>query len=188
MFAQLGCGVIEGDAIARELLPRPDVKAQLVQWWGPAVLKPDGSPDRVAIGRIVFNDADQRVRLEKLLHPPIIAQCRQRLAVMRQDPERPAVVIDMPLLLEVGLDRDCDVLVWVDAPREQRLARVRQTRGWTADELDRREKAQWSLDRKADMADYCVDNGVDESRCFDQVRQVLTQIITRQPRTPRNFR
>ena len=87
---------------------------------------------------------------------------------------------------EVGLGPQCDAVVFVDAPLEQRLARVRARSGWDEGELLRREKSQMPLDTKKALSDYVVTNAADAGAgpsaltdLREQVRRVLSQILTR---------
>ena len=117
---------------------------------------------RRALADVIFADAEARRRLEGLTHP--IVRARRDEMVRRATAEgRPGVVVDAPLLFEAGLDKECDVVIFVDAPREIRLERVRRTRGWTEEELDRREKSQISLDEKRQRSDEVIvnDGGMD---------------------------
>jgi dephospho-CoA kinase len=68
-------------------------------------------------------------------------------------------------------------VIFVDAPYEQRLQRVQASRGWGADELDRREESQLPLDEKRARADYVVENHGDLSTLADQVHSVLHEIL-----------
>jgi len=157
-LAAEGCAVIDADRLSHEALEEPDVVEQLRQWWGEGVIGPDGRPDRAAIGRIVFQDAAERERLEGLLHPRVHARRRELRAACGRDPAVRAIVEDMPLLLEKGLADQVDALVFVAAPRAQRLRRLADSRGWDAAEVDRREKNQVPLDTKRARADYVIDN------------------------------
>src|SRR5204863_335322 len=94
-----------------------------------------------------------------------------------------AYVWDIPLLFEVGLHARCDALVFVDAPREQRLARVKATRGWDENELVRREKLQHPLDNKRRMSNYIIQNTADVGFAAAQVRDVLSKILANVPTT-----
>jgi dephospho-CoA kinase len=181
-MAGLGCGVIDADQLARAALEQdPAIRTKLVQWWGPKVLKADGQIDRAAVGRIVFDQPHERRRLEDLLHPMVYAG-RQRLrARFESDPSILAIVEDTPLLMEKGLDRQCDVIIFVSAPTPQRLQRLALSRGWTAEELARREKTQLPLDIKARRADYVVENSAGEDECLRHVRRVLSQILRDHP-------
>src|SRR5262249_33790035 len=77
------------------------------------------------------------------------------------------------VVVEAGVDAECDVVVFVDAPRDQRLKRVRETRGWEEAELERRERAQWALERKRAGSDEVVVNDGDREGLRDRVRALL---------------
>lgn len=156
-FAALGCVVADADADARAALDEPDVRGAIVAAFGDEVLGPEGRIDRPALARRVFGDEDARRRLEGIVHPRVHE--RREATFAAAPPDAPALVIDAPLLLEVGLERRCDAVVFVDCPREERLRRVRTTRGWDEDELARRERAQLPLDAKRSRADHVVVNG-----------------------------
>ena len=83
------------------------------------------------------------------------------------------VVIDAPLLFEAGVDRECDEVWFIDAPREQRLARVKASRGWDEAELDRREGAQLQADEKRRRSTRVIVNDGDEGALIAQVRVAL---------------
>jgi dephospho-CoA kinase len=177
LFAEMGCGVIDADAVARQALEDPEVKAQLVQWWSQAILDSRGRIDRAAVGRIVFARPTELHRLEALVHPVVHAHRRQLRARMFADPQIKAIIEDTPLLLEKHLDGECDLLVFVAAARAVRLQRLHAGRGWTAGELAAREKNQLRLDIKAKLADHVIDNNADEAESLIHVRRVLSQIL-----------
>jgi dephospho-CoA kinase len=176
-FAKLGCAVIDADAIAREALDEPEVAEQLVQWWGREILDAQGGVDRAAVGRIVFQDAGELDRLERLIHPSVHRRREQLHRKYQADPAVVAIVEDCPLLLEKELESVCDVLVFIDAPRETRLERLKRDRGWSEEEMTRRENRQTPLDIKRKRADYVLSNSAGEADCYQQARRVLSQIL-----------
>lgn len=180
-LATLGCAVIDADRLAKQALDEPQVRDELERWWGPSVLDPAGRVNPKTVAAIVFNDADELRRLEALVHPRVDARRAELCQCYQLDPAVRAVVQDIPLLLEKRLDSGCDVLVYVDAPKAVRLERVERERGWSAADLERREKKQMPLDTKRDRADYVVDNSVAKSVCLDQVRRILSQILHERP-------
>lgn len=177
-FARLGCVVIDSDKEARSLLLRDDVKAELVSWWGSDILDAHGEVDRSAVARIVFTDPRERERLEGLTHP-LLKTNRERVKSEARSAGAPAVILDAPLLFEAGLNEGCDAVVFVDAPREVRLKRVRDHRGWDEAELDRREKSQLPLEEKRSRSDYVVRNDRDEASLHASVTRILDEILTR---------
>ncbi|MCC7146482.1 MAG: dephospho-CoA kinase [Phycisphaeraceae bacterium] len=179
-LATLGCAVINADDLARQALEKAPVRQELVRWWGPAVLDGQGRVNRQEVARIVFADAAALARLEGLLHPKV-ALAREQLRHKHQnDPQVLAIVEDCPLLFEKGLDSACDVIIFVDAPRAIRLARVTSSRGWDEAELARREKSQIQLDKKAALADYVIDNSTGVDECLSHTRHVLSHILQKQ--------
>lgn len=177
-FEQLGCAVINADDLAHQVLTQQDVIDKVVQWWGQKVLNNEGQLDRKEIGRCVFDSPDDLRKLEQLVHPRVHAlrdSLRQRYEFQNAVK---AIVEDCPLLFEVGLEGECDVVVFVSTDRTVRLARIKANRGWTAKELDSRENKQLGLDIKANRADYIVDNSENEQRTFEQVRNVFLKVIT----------
>ncbi len=175
VFEGLGCVVIDSDRLSKEALAREDVRETLRQWWGGAVLTGDGQVDRGAVARIVFSDPKERARLEGLIHP-LIAQARAKRIEDARNAGVDAVILDAPLLFEAGLDKEVDVVVFVDCPFETRVERVKTTRGWDEAELQLREKAQLGVEHKRQRSDYEVVNmgSPDDLRC--QVSQILTRI------------
>ncbi len=175
VLADLGCVVARSDEAGRAALLDPAIRDALTSWWGPEVLDDSGEINRAAVARIVFNDPKQRKRLESLTHPWIHAR-RDELFVAAPD-TAPALVIDAPLLFEVGLDEQCDAVLFVDSSREERLARLQTTRGWDEEELSRREDSQLPLDVKRSRADYVIQNDGDLSDLAVQVRRVVSEIV-----------
>jgi dephospho-CoA kinase len=185
LLAGHGAVVSDSDATAKALLDEPAVRATIVQWWGGRdgaqkidLLEPDGRLSRAAVASIIFADPSQRARLEGLIHP-LIGQRRAAELAEATSRRAPMFVIDAPLLLEAGLDRECHEVIFVDTPRSQRLARVAATRGWTEAELDRREKAQWPLEAKRARATRVVVNDGDDHALAEQVAGVVRQMLER---------
>jgi dephospho-CoA kinase len=158
----------------------PGVLATLREWWGDEIISADGSLDRRAVARRVFNDPGQLKRLEGLVHPLVNAARERAMASAAGDAPIRAFVWDTPLLLETGLNKQCDAVVFVDAPEAQRQARVRENRGWEASELARREKSQWPRDRKREISDYVLSNTADAGFARGQVRDVLSRILAKE--------
>jgi len=179
-LAREGCGVINSDALAHEVLGQPETARQLVQWWGGGILDQQGVVDRKKVAARVFDDPAAVQQLNGLIHPAVNILRQQRMAKLMQDPQMRAIVWDTPLLFETGIHRECDAIIFVKAPESQRLARVTAERRWAADTLRKREKLQMALDKKEDLADYIVDNSGEAANTLHQVHQVLSQILLNQ--------
>lgn len=177
LLAAEGCGVIDSDAIAKRALLDPEIRDQLVQWWGDRILGHDGHVERRAVAAEVFENPQELERLESIVHPRVHAERKRLRKRYFEDSKVRAVVEDTPLLFEAGLDEDCDVVIFVDADRETRLQRLGQERGWSAKNLDQREKNQLPLDIKRQRADYVITNNAGEQEAISHVRHVLSEIF-----------
>lgn len=178
ILEEAGCCVARSDDMARTALQRPEVQDTLRAWWGERVFAPDGAVDRSAVAQIVFNDPAERLGLERLIHPIVEAE---RMALFeRASGDTVAFVIDAPLLVEAGLDAECDTVIFIDAPRECRLARV-ASRGWDEAELDAREQSQIPLDRKRSRADYVIENDAGLPAFRERIIDVLHQVLQHSP-------
>jgi dephospho-CoA kinase len=179
LFRELGAMVISSDEQVSAVYQMPAVRQSLRQWWGDEALNPDGSINRSFVAAKVFRSADDRRRLEQLIHP-LVHEARQRaMEAAADDAKVVAFVWDTPLLFETGLNDQTDAVVFVDAPLEMRQQRVQKTRNWDAAELARREKSQWPLDKKREIADYVLSNTADAALTRVQVKDVLSRILTK---------
>ena len=153
------------------------MRRQIIERFGPGVL---GEPaaaadfvpaiDRKALGAIVFADPAARRDLEAILHPRMRAWFR---AVIERElwstgAEGRPVVLDAAILLEAGWDDLCDLIVFVDAPREERMRRVHEQRGWSREKLEAREQAQWPADEKRRRADLIINNDAGVEHCGER--------------------
>ncbi len=178
MLAELGCFVVYSDDLAREALRDPRIKDQILDEWGTAVVDhTSGEIDRSTLAKIIFGNPAQRRTLESITHPWI--ESRRRKLFASAPAETRAFVIDAPLLIEAGVDEQCDAVIFVDADRAIRLARLAGSRGWDEPELARRESSQLPLDQKRKRADDVIINNGDLASLRDQVQNVFRRILNR---------
>lgn len=157
-FAARGARVISGDDLAHEALRQQAVKSRIAERWGPGVFEANGNVARKKLATVVFADPEERKVLEGIVHPWIRQRIRDEVNEARRDPVVRLVVLDAAIMLETGWNEICDRLVFIDAPNAERMRRVAGQRGWTADELAARERAQLPLTVKAARADHTLDN------------------------------
>jgi len=179
MFGQLGCLVISADEQVQQAYRDPAIVRQIRDWWGDDVVAVDGRVDKAKIADIVFGDPGQRQKLQALLHPRVAELRQRRMVDAADDPQVHAIVWDTPLLFETGLRGGCDAIVFVESPLVQRLQRLSRSRGWGEEELRRREKSQWPLDKKREISDYIIDNTADADYVRGQVRETLSRILVK---------
>lgn len=176
-LGELGCVVVDADVIAHEVLQTESVRSEIEAWWGSAVLQEDGTLNRAAVGRIVFTDVAARLQLEALVHPLVKQACRKEIDAA--DASSRAVILDAPLLLEVGLDAWCDTIVFIEAPDASRRDRVHARSGWESEEWALREQSQIALDEKRLRSDHVLVNAEDSIVLRQQAASLLNQLHPR---------
>lgn len=178
IFRRLGCVIIDADQLAREVVePGEPALSRIVEEFGRAVLRPDGTLDRKALGTVVFGDADRRRRLEAITHPEIRARLDQRLAELAARGFDGIVVFDAPVMIESGNYRNMDRLVVVRTDEETEAARLVARDGITPDEAARRIASQMPVAEKAKLADYVIDNRGDRAATEAQAREIYAALL-----------
>ena len=186
-LAAHGAALIDADVAAREVVePGTPGLGQIAAVFGPGVLLPDGRLDRERLGQLVFADDDLRAKLNAIVHP-LVHERMQQLEQEAAAALGPAgiVVHDVPLLTENGLQHGFEVVVVVDAPDDQRLQRLVDTRGMPAGQARERMAAQASREQRLAIADIVVDNSgtlADLDRRVDEVWAVLRDLAGPQTR------
>ena len=167
MFEALGAVVYDADVIAHELMqPKRTAWQAIVRAFGRTILKSDHTVDRQRLAAIVFNNTARRRALERILHPRVIRYLQQQRRRLARAGRVPAVVFDVPLLLEAGARHVVDTLVVVSAPPAVQRRRLRRKYGWSQTEVTARIRAQWDLAAKVALADHVVNNadGINATR------------------------
>ena len=178
ILSEMGYLVIDSDQLARAALDRPEVRATLISWWGPSAVNAEGKIDRAKVASIVFQRPEERARLEALVHP-LVKHGREQVVERAGAEGRAGVVVDAPLLFEAGSDKDVDRVLFVDTPRDVRLARIKQTRGWDEAELARREASQWPLEKKRALSHAVIRNdlALDSAANREELRRRVEEAV-----------
>jgi dephospho-CoA kinase len=176
-LAKLGCAVINGDEIVHELLREQEVRDEIVQLFGSGVLNAGGEVDRARLAEIVFSDPQWLSALNDAIHPRVFQRTEQLIAQYNQSGHTKAIVLDMPLLVEVGWADRCDRIIFVRCDRERRVERARRKGLLDERAIEIRENSQISLDRKAALADSIVDNNSDFLTLVRQIQEIFSDII-----------
>lgn len=154
----LGAHIVDADELSRQAVaPGSTGLRRIVERWGDSMLDSSGALDRAALREIVFRDSDARAELEAIVHPQVAALRDEEFARAAAAGER-IIVADIPLLFEVGMEKDFDILVLVDAPEDVRRARIVENRGIAPEDADRMIAAQMPSERKRPRAHHVIDN------------------------------
>lgn len=158
-WAEHGALEIDADQVARDVVEPGTVGlGRVVEAFGTEVLTADGELDRKQLAMQIFSDAGKRELLNSILHPLIKERTRQLLSQMPADS---IVVYNVPLLVEAAVDHPFDLVVTVEAPEEEQLRRLIETRGLTESEARSRISAQAKPIERAARADRILNSNQD---------------------------
>jgi dephospho-CoA kinase len=167
-LASLGLHLLDADAVGHSLLTQRPTREAVVERFGTGILKPiekdaEGTEiepeiDRKVLGRLVFHDDRARRDLESILHPLMRKTFERAIGRAGRNGGAPGVALDAAILFEAGWNNLCDAVLFIDAPIDQRIARVAANRGWSPEDLAAREAAQDSISIKKNRADVLFTN------------------------------
>jgi len=175
MLAELGATVVDADEIGHEAL-KPDTAVwhEVVAAFGRQILTAKGDIDRNKLGKIVFDDAESLLRLNRIMHPRMYETIKAQLERYRKQGTR-AVVLEAPLLIEANWTSLVDE-VWITiAPEPIVLKRLQERTGLSTPESLVRIHSQMSNEERLKHADLVIDTDCD----FDELRTRVEKLWRR---------
>jgi dephospho-CoA kinase len=176
LFEECGAITLDADSIAHSMLETVDVQNSIKEQFGADFIV-ENQVDRKKLAAEVFTDKDKLDRLNKIIHPRVFAKLTEETQKLAQSNTRQVVLYDVPLAAETGMAAGVDVVVFVDTDEHLRIDRAIKTRGWTAEELKRREKNQWPLEKKRALSTHTVRNSHSVAKAREDVRRIWNEAI-----------
>jgi len=176
-FMNLGAFVIDCDLLSREAVI-PCTKA----WWkilavfGKDILRNNLEIDRKKLGAIVFNDSGKRKILEQIIHPEVRRKCTERIEAIKKMAPHAIVVIDVPLLIETGVQKEFDTVIVVYANADTQIRRLMERDGITKAEARKMVELQIPLAEKRTFAEYIINNDGTREETETQVKKLFEAI------------
>lgn len=179
MLANAGITVIDADTLARELSDsNVGIIKAIKEEFGEETYDENGRLRRKALAQIVFNDRKKLEKLNGIIHPRVIRAVERELE-QRQAQGEKIVVIDAALHYEINWNEAMDLMVVVNAPLEQRLARVQQRDGVDEASVRRRMANQLPMEEKVRRADYVIQNDGDLHQLSTAVSKLVSWLYER---------
>jgi dephospho-CoA kinase len=178
IFASLGAKVLDADEVARELLlPGQPAWKRLRQTFGEEFFHPDGTVKRKQLRKLVFANPERRSQLNAIVHPEVMKEINRKSESLSSLLEPMVLVVDVPLLLEVGVADRFDKIVVVDARESVQINRLMQRDGISEEEAKQALKVQMPLSEKVEQADYVIDNNSTLTDTEIQVRMIWQELL-----------
>ena len=176
MLADSGYPIVDADQLARDIVePGQPALAELAEAFGADVIGDTGALRRGVLAARAFVDKQHTELLNSITHPRI-QELRRRRFAEAEAAGAEAVIYDMPLLVEQGADRDCDLVVVVDVDVEERVRRLVEHRGLDAADVRRRIAQQSDDETRRAAADVIIDNNGALSSLDAQVQALVGRI------------
>lgn len=180
MFSDLSAHLIEADTIAHELYrPGEPVYKELVEKFGPEIVRPDGEIDRARLAGLAF-DGGRVDELNKIVHPAVIRRQEQWMHQVGAIDPYAVAMVEAALILEAGARARFDRIIVVTCKPEQKVERYARRAGIpelaARTEVERRSKAQFTDDEKVRRADYVIDNSGTLELTRHQIQKIYSEL------------
>lgn len=176
----LGLRCISSDTLAKDVVARgTPAYEKVVQYFGNAVLLNDGRLNRRKIRQIITKNDAARTVLEQCLHPEINKLIQLKVTQARQDGER-FVLIEIPLLFELGIQDQFDIVIMVSADRDLRIQRLAKRDGVSKDEAKNLINVQLPDDKKKKQSDVVITNNGSVEQLIHSVDQFYKKLVNLQ--------
>ena len=179
IFKSLGAKVIDADKLAHKSFKKNSAAyKKIIATLGRSILSADGSINRKALGRIVFNNKKRLAELNSIIHPGVIREIKDRIKSSKDE----VLIIDAPLIFETGLALLMDVLVVVKASRKEQIKRCVKKFNISEQDVCKRMACQMPLKVKIERADYYVDNNGTRKETEKQVKLIWQELKKKKER------
>lgn len=165
----LGIPVYIADTEAKKILDTADVIAKVIALFGDDILE-NGKIDRKKIAALVFQDPEKLKKYNAIIHPEVYLHFQNWV---KQHNNYPLVVKEAAILFESGSYKDCDKIILVTAPKENRIQRVMKRDAVTREAVEQRMSHQWDDETKKSMSDFVIENIE-----LEKAKQYAENIIT----------
>ncbi len=172
-----GAYIIDADQIARELVqPRKPAWNEIIRAFGKEILQEDGSIHRKKLADKIFTDPEQRKVLNRILHPRIKEEIDRRAKEIVQKDPKAIVVIDAPLLVELGMHHKVDRLIVVTSTQMQQMERLKKRDGRSREEALKLFSSQMLVEEKRKLADFVIQNEGSLEKMKKRAKEVFKEL------------
>ncbi|MFH1148667.1 MAG: dephospho-CoA kinase [Pseudomonadota bacterium] len=174
LFRDTGAITIDSDLVAQEIVrPHQGAWSEIYSEFGPEYFLPDMNIDRRRLKNLMFSDPTAREKLNRIMHPKVKRIILEDLDRHLESKTDVPVIVDVPLLFEVGWQRIFDRTVLVYARPEIELERLTKREGINRGEAKEWLASQIPIEEKLKLADYVVDNSGTLEQTRDQVMALM---------------
>lgn len=150
--------------------PGEECYAKIVELLGESILSsPNGTIDREKMAKAIFADEELRRKVNDIIHPAVIQKILEDVEVIRTGGGIDYCLIEAALLIESGLYREFDKLMYIYADENVRRKRLISSRGYSDEKIDSIMATQLSDEEFRSYADVVIDNSGDSRETYKQI-------------------
>lgn len=159
ILREAGAIIIDADNIARDAVKK-DLPAwhEIVRIFGKEVLLPDGEIDRAYLGGIIFRDSSKKDILNQIVHPHVIKKTAELIEEIGKNFPDSIVILDVPLLIEAGMDKGLEDVILVYTPEQIQVKRLVARDKISEEEALLKVRSQMPIEKKREFATIIIDN------------------------------
>ncbi|GGD30280.1 dephospho-CoA kinase [Malaciobacter pacificus] len=172
LFKLHGFLTIDADKIAHKLLD--ENSAKVAEMFGSQYIDEDGKVIRKELGKIIFSNEENKLKLEALLHPLIKEEIIKESRVFEL--QNKPYFIDIPLFFE-KMHYPIPRSLVVYTPKDIQIERLMQRDNINKEEAELKISNQWDIEKKKEMADMVIDNSKNLKHLQNEVERIIEEII-----------
>jgi len=177
ILREAGAIIIDADAIARDAVKK-NLPAwhEIVRIFGKDILLPDGEIDRTRLGDIIFRNTSKKEILNKIVHPHVIQKVAKMIEVIGKESSDSVVILDVPLLIEAGMDTGLEDVILVYTPDWIQIERLIERDGISDEDAILRVRSQMPIEDKRKVASVMIDNSGTLQATRERALEVLNYL------------
>ncbi len=177
-FQKWGAKIINADQIAHQVVDRdPEVRQEIRKVFGNNVYYRNGKLKRKLVGRIVFEDESKLNRLNKIVHPRMVARIVDELEEARDKGRYKIIALDVALIFELNLEHMFDEIVVVSSKMNHRIQRIKERDDLPEKEIRERIARQIPIEDKCKWSNMVIQNNGDLEELERRSRVVFDRLV-----------
>lgn len=176
IFEDLGVVTYSADQFSRDVVKK-DSRAyhKIIEHFGKTVVKEDGSINRRLLRDIITKNQQEKVALENIVHPEIISLMKKKLAETQKKSQN--IVLEVPLLFELGLENLFDVTIMVYAESDLKMKRLQDRDNVTEEKASTFIGLQMADEKKVKRSDFVIFNNGSKEQLAKEVKKLYRKIL-----------
>lgn len=177
-FKKWGAYIFDADTVAKNILNNNEIaQNEVISEFGTDVLGANGRIDKSKLSRIVFQDEDNQLTLNTIIHPYVFTEIDKDFDLTLSKGENDIFVVDAALIYESGADTHMDYVIVVTSHLGLRVERVLARGDLSRNEFLKRVELQWSDEEKVQMADFIILNNSSEDNLLEEAKKTYDLLL-----------